>query len=120
MEQMIENEHEYDVIVDDGGRIYKLAFIDGRLDRSAVIADFLEDYDGRTPEDINVIFRESNVGCGGFAEYGGHEYAIFSCDCGAILCWGCSVKCTDDSSGEGVFTCPNCGHSEAYPFQQLS
>ena len=49
-------------------------------------------------------------------EVGDHEYSDFACPkCGHSCCWGCSTRCTDDSTGEGVFTCPSCGFGNHYP-----
>jgi len=47
---------------------------------------------------------------------GAHVHADFTCPkCEHSCCWSCSVRCTDDSSGEGIFTCPTCGHTAHYP-----
>jgi len=45
-----------------------------------------------------------------------HEYAQITCPkCGHDgQCWGCSVRVTDDSSGDGIFTCHFCGRSAEY------
>jgi len=50
---------------------------------------------------------------------GNHEFAEIECPkCGREnQCWGCSVRCTDDSTGAGEFTCRSCGHNEHFPFE---
>lgn len=50
-------------------------------------------------------------------KYDGHPYATITCPlCGHTdNCWDCSVKCTNDSSGEGTFTCNGCGWRYSYP-----
>jgi len=52
-----------------------------------------------------------------------HPYISWHCPmCGAEICWQCAVKCTDDSTGEGKITCPNCGHQGVYnhgPFYKM-
>lgn len=59
MKRMIENQNEYDVIVDDGGRIYYLQFLDGAMSEQEIIDDFIEGYDGEISEDeIEVVFLE--------------------------------------------------------------
>ncbi len=69
------------------------------------------------PDTGGFMTSSNNIGCGEFADEGGHEYLTFTCpDCGQESCWNCSVRCTNDSTGEGVFTCPNCGRREDYPF----
>lgn len=52
--------------------------------------------------------------------YQEHDYATIECpNCHSDNnCWECAVRCTNDSTGEGVFTCRNCGHSEHYPFEE--
>lgn len=47
---------------------------------------------------------------------GNHEYSELHCPkCGHTCCWSCSVRCTDDSTGEEVFSCPSCGHTDHHP-----
>ena len=54
-------------------------------------------------------------GCGEQAEFGGHQYATWQCpDCGADLCWGCAVHCTNDGTGDGTVECPHCGATGYY------
>ena len=55
MKHMIEDQHNADVIVDDGGRIYELRFLNGPMTEDDVIADFMDGYDGEIDE-IDVIF----------------------------------------------------------------
>jgi predicted RNA-binding Zn-ribbon protein involved in translation (DUF1610 family) len=58
---------------------------------------------------------KNTKGCGKMAEFGGHEYATWSCpQCGQEICWNCSVRCTDDGSGDGEITCPHCGQTGYY------
>ena len=46
MKNMKENENNYDVIIDDGGRIYKMEFLAGPMTEPEIIADFMDGYDG--------------------------------------------------------------------------
>lgn len=57
MKRMIENQNDYDVIVDDGGRLYYLQFTSGPMSEDEVVADFMDGYDGDISEDeIEVVF----------------------------------------------------------------
>lgn len=59
MKRMVENQNDYDVIVDDGGRIYQLKLVDGPMTEEEIISDFMEGYDGDiTEEEIEVVFPE--------------------------------------------------------------
>lgn len=46
-----------------------------------------------------------------------HEYSDITCPACHFTdqCWNCSVKCTDDSTGEGNFKCRSCGYESKYP-----
>ena len=44
------------------------------------------------------------------AQQGAHQYADWKCtECGDSMCWGCGVRCTNNSTGEGTIKCPHCG-----------
>ena len=59
MKKMTENEDKYDVIVDDGGRIYYLQFVAGPMTEDEIIADFIDGYDGDIdPSEVEVVFPE--------------------------------------------------------------
>ena len=59
MKRMIENQNDYDVIVDDGGRLYYLQFTAGPMSEDEIVADFMDGYDGDISEDeIEVVFPE--------------------------------------------------------------
>jgi hypothetical protein len=61
MKNMRENENSYDVIIDDGGRIYKMEFTAGTMTKQEVIDDFLRVYDGEIDEtEIEVIFTRKS------------------------------------------------------------
>ena len=57
--------------------------------------------------------------CGTHGSYG-HEYSEIICPfCkSANNCWSCAVRCTNDSTGEGYFTCHECGHTTYYPIEE--
>ena len=45
-----------------------------------------------------------------YCHEGYHVYNDIHCPyCDSVSCWNCAVRCTNYSTGEGIFTCPNCG-----------
>ena len=57
MNRMRENENKYDVIIDDGGRIYKMEFIGAAMTEQEIIDDFLDGYDGEISEaELDIVF----------------------------------------------------------------
>jgi len=83
------------------------------------------DYCGKHGEVIGCSVDGNWMFCNFCQEYccsnggNGHEYSEIQCThCQSEdNCWNCSVKVTDDSTGEGIFTCRNCGSSYEYQSQ---
>ena len=68
MKNMRENENKYDVIIDDGGRIYKMEFLAGPMTELEIIADFMDGYDGDiSEEDISIAYPEDVAASQGLA-----------------------------------------------------